>query len=303
MDSPLRRILVWDLETGGLNNKTNPITEMAGVVINTENLEIIEEFSVVFYPYMDLRNNLEETNKEAKRLFNELATPGEEGKVKSLLYGGKEITLKTLNVMVEDIEKFNLYLEKREVEKKKVKQCGRIFTYEEYLELLETEYKDIAYTYFNSCYNPEALEATHISIDLLLKEGIHYLEAGDKIKDLITRHTVGTYKPIIAGHNIKGFDIPFMEKLFSDCGFDFLKLVNSFIIDTLEWARLRWFNLSSFSLGVCSNELGLTLKEAHRALPDTIANAKFLIKLLESMRSEGTSTGKEYKRRKFDFNF
>ncbi len=303
MDSPLRRIMVFDLETGGLNYRTNPITEMAGVIIDTETLNILEEFSVVFLPYMDLRNNLDETNKEAKRLFNELAVPGSEGQVKSLMYGGKEITLKSLNVLVEDIEKFNLYLEKREVEKKKLKQSGRMFTYEEYLELLDTEYKDIAYTYFNSCYNPQALEATHISIELLLKEGIPYQEAGTKIKELILRHTVGTYKPIIAGHNIKGFDIPFMEKLFFDCGFDFLKLVNNFIIDTLEWARLRWFSLSSFSLGVCSNTLGLTLKEAHRALPDTVANAKFLIKLLESMRSEGTGEGKEYKRKKFSFHF
>lgn len=303
MDSPLRRILVFDLETGGLNYKTNPITEMAGVVIDTETLNILEEFSVVFYPYMDLRNNLEESPKEAKRLFNELAIPGGDGQVKSLIYSGKEITLKSLGIVVEDIEKFNLYLEKREVEKKKLKQSGKMFTYEEYLELLETDYKDIAKLYFNSCYNPEALEATHISIDLLLKEGIPYQEAGVKIKELISRHTVGTYKPIIAGHHIKGFDIPFMEKLFFDCGFEFLKLVNSFIIDTLDWARLRWFSLSSFSLGVCSNTLGLTLKEAHRALPDTVANAKFLIKLLESMRSEGTGEGKEYKRKKFDFNF
>lgn len=303
MDSPLRRILVFDLETGGLNYKTNLITEMAGVVIDTETLTIIEEFSVVFLPYMDLRNNLEEVSKEAKRLFNELAVPGEEGRVKSLLYSGKEITLKTLNVLAEDIEIFNEYLAERELEKKKLKQSGKMFTYEEYLELLDTDYRDIAELYFNSCYNSQALEATHISIDLLLKEGVVWQEAGVQIKELISRHTVGTYKPIIAGHNIKGFDIPFMEKLFVDCGFDFLKSVNSFIIDTLEWARLRWFSLSSFSLGVCSNTLGLTLKEAHRALPDTIANAKFLIKLLESMRSEGTGNEKEYKRKRFSFNF
>jgi DNA polymerase III epsilon subunit-like protein len=252
---------------------------------------------------MDLRNNLEEPKQEAKRLFTELATPGSEGQVKSLLYAGKEITLKTLNILADDIEIFNEYLEEREVVKKKLKQSGKMFTYEEYLELHDTDYKDIATLYFNSCYNPQALEATHMSIDLLLKEGIPWQEAGVKIHEFVKSHTVGTYKPIIAGHNIKGFDIPFMEKLFSDCGFEFLKVVNNFIIDTLEWARLRWFSLSSFSLGVCSNELGLTLKEAHRALPDTIANAKFLIKLLESMRSEGTGGGKEYKRQKFDFNF
>ena len=107
MDTPLRRILVFDLETGGLSNKTNPITEMAGVVIDTETLNIVEDFSVMFLPYMDLRNNLEESSKEAKRLFTELATPGSEGQVKSLLYAGKEITLKTLKILSDDIEIFS----------------------------------------------------------------------------------------------------------------------------------------------------------------------------------------------------
>lgn len=303
MDSPLRKIITFDLETGGLNSKTNPITEMAGVVIDTETLNIIEEFSVMFLPYMDLRNNLDEPIKEAKRLFNELAIPGSEGNVKSLLYVGKEITLKSLNILADDIEIFNEYLVEREVEKRKLKQSGMMFTYDEYLELLDTDYKDIATLYFNSCYNPQALEATHMSIELLLKEGIPWQEATLQIKELILRHTVGTYKPIIAGHNIKGFDNPFMEKIFFDCGLDFFKLVNNFMIDTLEWARLRWFSASAFSLGVCCNALGLTLKEAHRALPDTIANAKFLIKLLESMRDEGQVTGTTYVREKFDMNF
>lgn len=303
MDSPLRRILVFDLETGGLNYRTNPITEMAGVVIDTETLTIVEEFSVMIRPYMDLRNNLEEPIKEAKRLFTELATPGSEGQVKSLLYAGREVTLKSLSILSEDIEIFNEYLEERELEKKKVKQSGKMFTYEEYLDLLDTDYRDIVKLYFDSCYNPQALEATHISIELLLKEGVLWEEAGFRFNNLIKNHTIGTYKPIIAGHNIKSFDIPFVEKLFFDCKLDFFKSINSLTIDTLEWARLRWFSLSSFSLGVCSNELGLTLKEAHRALPDTIANAQLLIKFLKSLRGEGVSLNKEYQRRKFDFNF
>jgi DNA polymerase III epsilon subunit-like protein len=303
MESPLKRVIVYDLETGGFLSKVNSITEMAGVVIELETLEIIEQFSVMFFPYMDLRSNLEEPSKDAKRLFNELANPGEEGKVKSMYYAGKEITLKSLSVMVEDIEKFNLYLEKRDVEKKKIKESGRMFTYDEYLELLETEYKDIITVYFNSCYNPQALEATHMSVELLLKEGIPWKEAGVKIKELISSHTVGTHKPILAGHNIKSFDNPFMEKLFTDLGFEFFKLLNNFSIDTLEWVRIKWPTLAAYSLGVCCNAVGLTLKEAHRALPDTIANAKLLIEMLKSMRGEGGGTKSEYKRSKLSCNF
>lgn len=300
MNSPLKKIVVFDLETGGFDAKINSITEMAGVAIDTETLQIIDEMSVMIRPYMDLRSILEESNKEAKRLFNLLATPGEEGKVKSLLYNKKEITLKSLDAMVEDIEKFHLYLSKRKSTQKGVSE--RIFTYEEYLELKKGDHKNIAEIYFNSTYNPQALEATHMSIDLLLKEGVSYQEACLKFKNFQLTHTVGTNKPIMAGHNIKGFDLAFMIKLYADCGLDFLKLSNDFILDTLEWARLRWFELSSFSLGVCANTLGLTLKEAHRALPDTIANAKFLIALLKSMRGEGSQES-TYVRRKYDFNF
>jgi DNA polymerase III epsilon subunit-like protein len=294
MESPLKRILNYDLETGGFSRGTNSITEFAGVVINLEDLQIIEEFTVMLHPYFDLKNALEEPRKEAKRLFNELATPGQEGQVKNYLYGNKELTLKDLSVMVEDIEKFNLYLEKRK---------SRMFVWEEYLELLETEYKDIAKTYFNSAYNPQALEATHMSIELLLKDGINWKDATMQIKELISRHTIGTNKPIIAGHNIEDFDNPFITKLFADCGLDFLKLVNTFMIDTLKWVRLRWPSLGAYSLGVCCNALGLTLKEAHRALPDTVANAKLLIELLKNMRGEGVGIQTERKRKKFSMNF
>lgn len=302
MKSPLQRVLVFDLETGGLNWKTNPITEMAGVVIELETLEIIEEFSVVFKPQFDLTYKLEEAHKEAKRLFGELAQPDEETKVKSLLYKGGLITLKSLTVLIEDIEAFDTYLADRIAAKKKLKQNGNFFTWEDYQELLQGDYSDIVKVYFDASYNPQALAVTHMSIDLLLNEGVSHDDAANQIKELIARHTVGSNKPIIAGHNIKSFDLPFMEKLFSDYGLDWYKLLNSFQIDTLEWVRMRWSELSSFSLGVCANELGLTLKDAHRALPDTVANARLLIKLLQSFRGEGTSE-KKYERKKYDFNY
>ena len=73
MQSPLKTILVYDLETGGFSEIYNPITEFAGVVISTETLEIIEEFSVMFRPRLDLRHIEEEANKEAKKLFKALA--------------------------------------------------------------------------------------------------------------------------------------------------------------------------------------------------------------------------------------
>ena len=293
MQSPLKTILVYDLETGGFSEIYNPITEFAGVVISTETLEIIEEFSVMFRPRLDLRHIEEEANKEAKKLFKALATKNEESNINSLYYKGKNITLKSLETLETDIENFKRLIESRG-------KNGHVITYEDYLKILETEYSDIAKIYFDFSYSPQALEVTHITLEMMLEEGVEFEEGFRLIKELILRHTIGTAKPILSGHNIKEFDNPFTAKLFVDNKDDLSKYINKFMIDTLEWVRLRWFELSSFSLGVCANELGLTLKEAHRALPDTVANAKLLIKLIKSLKGEGSQES-TYTRRKFDF--
>jgi DNA polymerase III alpha subunit (gram-positive type) len=298
MQSPLKRIIVYDFETGGLNVKFNPVTEMAGVVLEMDTLEIVEEFSVMFLPRLDLSVFEESSTKEAKLIFNDLAKKDEESGIKSLLYRGEMITLKTLTSLSEDIESFRAHLNQRE--------NGSIITWEEYQEYQKNEvqgFNHVTEIYFNRCYNPVALEITHMSIDLMLKEGVLYEEAFKQMNELIARHTIGNNKPIMAGHNIKGFDNPFMVKIFADNKADFYKAINPFMIDTLEWVRLIWTDLPSFSLGVCANALGLTLKEAHRALPDTIANAKLLQAILLRMRSNGDSTDAEYKREKYVFNF
>lgn len=294
MQSPLKTILVYDLETGGFDEKNNQITEFAGVAVDMESLEIIEEFSVLLRPQLQLDYVEEEGIKEAKRIYKALATPDPETNVKSILYKGDYLTLKTLDKLAEDLEEFN---------KNFLKAYGTVIDYEKILELEDSDYKDIIQLYFDFTYHPQALEATHISRDLMVKEGVSHEEAFKKIADLIKRHTTGNNRPIIAGHNIKKFDNPFTIRFFQRYKGDFYKSINDFEIDTLEWARLRWFELANFSLGTCANEIGLTLKEAHRALPDTIANAKFLIKLLQSLRGDGSSSETKYVRKKFSFNF
>tara|TARA_R110000782_G_scaffold31601_2_gene77575 strand:+ start:694 stop:1578 length:885 start_codon:yes stop_codon:yes gene_type:complete len=294
MQSPLKKIVVYDLETGGLSCKYNSITEIAMVVIEVETLEIIEEFSVMIRPYMNLVHILEEGIKEAKIIFANLSTKDPETNINSMQYKGRSITLKSLEQFANDLEHFN---------NNYIQSHGTKITYENYLELRQSpQFADIAEVYLNHTYNPQALEITHIPIELLLQEGIEREEALMEIQDVIKKHTVGNNKPVLAGHNIKAFDNPIFEKFLQEGGVDLSKITNSFQIDTLDWARLRWFEMASFSLGVCANEVGLTLKEAHRALPDTVANAKFLVKLLKSLRGEGAQESK-YVRRKFKFNF
>lgn len=294
MQSPYKKILVYDLETGGLSSKYNSITEFAGVVVDLDSLEIVDEFSVMMKPRLDLTNKDREPLKEAKSLFKMLKIKDPETGLNILHYNGQQITLKNLEPLSDDIEEMYVYLE----------EFGDIIEYDKLIEMEAREdLGAITKLYFDKCYNPQALEVTHIPRTLLESEGIDYSEAVSKIKDLFVKHKVGNSKPILAGHNIKNFDNPFIERMFESVGEDFSKHINdSQMMDTLEWARLKWPELPSYSLGVCANEVGLTLKEAHRALPDTIANAQFLIKMLKSLRGEGSQKS-SYKRRKYNFNF
>jgi DNA polymerase III alpha subunit (gram-positive type) len=292
MQSPFKRIIVFDFETGGLKVKHNPVTEMAGVVLDLKTLEIVEKFSVMFLPRMDLCNFEESYPKEAKLVFTELAQKDLETGIKSLNYKGSIITLKTLDLLIKDIKEFREEL---------ILRKSFVIEYRDYLKYQNTRFKEISTIYLNRSYNPQALEITHISLDLMLKEGVSYEKGFALIDDLFTRHTIGNNKPIVAGHNIISFDMPFMDKIYFDNKKDFSKIISDYLIDTYDLVRMVWPELSSYSLGVCAHALGLTLKEAHRALPDTIANAKVLQVLLGNLRGHG-SIEKTHVRKKFNFN-
>lgn len=294
MKSPFRKIVVFDLETGGLKFEYNSITELAMVAIDLENLEIIDELQITLRPQLDLREVAEDSRREASILFGDLATKDQETNIKSLQYKGEQITFKELRTLTDDIENFH---------ENYLNISDKIISYEEYLRLSTSEFSDIAKLYFDHCYNPQALEITHISIDMLLDEGVSQEQGVNYAIDFFQRHTEGNSKPILAGHNIRRFDNPFFYKFFETHGKDLDKYINNVrIIDTLEEARLKWFESSDFTLGTCANKVGITHKEAHRALPDTIVNAKVLIKFLQSLRGDGNET-EEYVRRKFNFNF
>lgn len=311
MKSKYGKAIVYDLETGGLNKSINSITEIAMVAVDLENLEVVEEFSVLFKPYVDL-SWITSPIKDAKTIYKNTGERDEETKMKILKFKEQDITLKNLDPLISDITSFYEFLEE---------EYGRDNLMLSYAEVLKLEqhpiHKAVFKIFFNHCYNPQALEVTKISRELFESQGREMKDAFQGIREMIDRHTHGNTKPIMVGHNIgslprrivkgkeitpDGFDNPFMEKLFWDNGDDFFFCINDDIIDTLKWARLKWTELPGYNLGTCANEVGLTLKEAHRALPDTIANAKFFIKMISHLRGEG-SLKSRYKRRKYNFQF
>ena len=295
MQSPYKKVIVYDLETGGLHHSHNAVTEIAMVAIDLETLKIDESWSCIIKPTFDFDNKLMDSKKEARIIFKLLAQKDPETKVAFVMYEGKRLTIKDLEPIERDLGLLDLVLERK----------GTQYNYKQIVALENSEqYGNIAKLYFDKTYNPAALNVTHMSREMLVDEGIEQGEAIDLIVDFIEKYTIGNAKPILAGHNIKKFDNPFLEKLLRRKGHDIYKMTNDTqMIDTLEWARMRWFELPSFSLGVCVNASGLTLKEAHRALPDTEANAEFLLTMLKGLRSDGSNSEEKYVRRKFKFNF
>lgn len=294
MQSPYKKVIVYDLETGGLDFKTNAITEIAMVVIDLETLKVEDTFSTMIRPNFDLEFRLGDSMKEAKAIFKSVSIKDANTKLSTIKYKSESLTIKDLDKVAVDIADFD---EKLEV-------LGNTFNYSQILKLeASSKFGDIAKLYFDKTYNPSALRVTHLDRDTLVNEGVELDVAIKLIVDFIGKYTIGNSKPILAGHNIKKFDNPFLEKLLSKGGHNLYKLVSDTqMIDTLEWSRLRWFEAPSFALGVCANALGVELKEAHRALPDTVANAEFLIKMIKGLRGEGSQES-AYVKRKYKFNF
>lgn len=293
MKSPYKKVIVYDLETGGFSSKFNSITEIAMVAIDLEDLQIVDTMSSMILPYIDLAHSESDPIKEAKAIIKATSIPDEETFVKTIQFAGEKTTLRSCDKVVEALTEFK---------KDMIPKYGILLDLEKQQQIRDEGYGDVIDLYFSYKYNHGALEATKISKELLLKEGVHYTETFKAVSKFIEKHTEGNSKPILAGHNILDFDNPFMEVLFGQNGADFYKSINKKIVDTLEEARIKWYELPNFQLGTCANEVGLTLKNAHRALPDTVANAEFYIELLKNLRGEGKGESR-YVRKKLTFNF
>ncbi len=192
MQSPYSKIIVYDLETGGLNYRINPITEIAMVCIDLETLSIIDQMSVMFRPQLDLSFLDESPSKEAKDIFKCLKTKDLDSGLNIINYKGEKLTLKTLQILIDDLEKLNTFLLKR----------SKIISWEDFLEIKKDEQLcDVISIVFDKCYNPQALDVTHIAIKDLL-EGEDPSICFEKINDFIKKHTDRNNKPIFSGHNI-----------------------------------------------------------------------------------------------------
>ncbi len=81
----------------------------------------------------------------------------------------------------------------------------------------------------------------------------------------------------LVGHNIRGFDMKFINRHLVQVG---LAPLENQLIDTLDLSRQKMTHLGSHKLGTLANEFGIDYSKAHRAIEDVKINAEVFIRLL-----------------------
>jgi len=138
----------------------------------------------------------------------------------------------------------------------------------------------------NLVTQPQALQANGISLEQL-QDAPDSLTVAKEIADFLKKRKVGSQKPVLCGHNIDKFDIPFISNFLRFHKIKLEDLVNTdMTIDTMWWCRMKWTESPNYKLGTCVQRLGIELVNAHRALADTKANHQMVRHFLKSIRGE-----------------
>jgi len=158
-------------------------------------------------------------------------------------------------------------------------------------------YEAIIYPYKNSKgvmieYTDSAYKVHGIKVEKMETDGIPLKEAMMGMVGLAEKAKRGSKKPILAGHNIRKFDIPMIKEMgFDICGMDLHKYFDKPILDSMEWAVYKWpddtKDITDHKLETCVDKIGEELIDAHRAMTDVEANVKLITSMIKSLRGSG----------------
>jgi len=111
--------------------------------------------------------------------------------------------------------------------------------------------------------------------------------------------------PILVGHNILSFDIPYLAQLFDLMKIDPSKSTNKTVFDSLVWARSAWCQgeLPNHKLGTCCQHIGYDIVDAHRAMADVEGNAELLKFFIKNLRGAGSITKEKVERPRVNYQF
>jgi DNA polymerase III epsilon subunit-like protein len=134
----------------------------------------------------------------------------------------------------------------------------------------------------NLVANPRALEVNGLTVEQIKAEGKSPQEVCRDIDAFLRRHSLK--KPTLAGHNIAGFDMGFIRRLYRVAGVKWLPF-DYHVLDTMSVAVLLRFNghlpVEKVSLDNLCQHFGINIREGgegaqHNALEDAVATAKLL---------------------------
>lgn len=200
-----------------------------------------------------------------------------------------------INIIVFDIETTGLSKDKNAIIE--IFCCG----FDNELNDISEFHTGIMNVYGNREIADQALQANGITIDQI-ENGNDPKQQIDKLCAYFKSLTVGRNKPVVAGHNIDKFDLPFLNDMFAYFNKNLADYINDeFTIDTMWWARLKASEQTNYKLGTCCEVEGVELINAHRAQADTIANKQLVKKYIQNLRSDSEmEKGKRF-RTTFEF--
>lgn len=166
------------------------------------------------------------------------------------------------------------------------------------------EYDTLIKTYDDSLVvTPGALKANGLTMTEI-ETGKDSLTVVNELIDFFSSLKVKSQKPVLGGHNIKKFDIPFLEKFFQFHKKKLWDYVDTELFDTLILAHHAWSEHNpNYQLGSCCATIGVQLINAHRALPDTRANAHLLKYFLGNLKGQSQGQIQSVGKRKFRESF
>lgn len=137
-----------------------------------------------------------------------------------------------------------------------------------------------------------------ITKEALMKSGVSMsdVNSGMDSRKLVSNIIVvarkaksGKLKPILVGHNLSEYDLPFFVYLFALHGKDLFDYFSKETVDTLTLCRAMFLgsgdDVTANNLGVCCKKLGIKLSNAHSAQADTNATQKVLKAVITRLRS------------------
>lgn len=165
------------------------------------------------------------------------------------------------------------------------------------------EYTTLVAPYGEYTIQPQALTANGLTLEQI-RGGKDSMTVVQEIESFLKSLKVGREKPILCGHNIDWFDIPFLDEFFKFHKKELSTLVNDkFTIDTMWWSRIMWNESVNYKLATCCENANITLANAHRASTDAKANQELVKFFLKNLRGQGVGSLVKEKRFREEFQF